>query len=143
AGTRTHREIGRQGTRARARTARLRLGARGRVMVSLPTNRDENWRYANLRPLAKANVADAQASLGAQQHNLPERLAGYERWIFCDGHFSGSDPQPDVRLKLLDARVAGESFAAMLDTDLASAGIDFALARINAARGDDVLQIEL
>ena len=27
-------------------------------MIALPTNKDENWRYANLRPLAKAR-ADA------------------------------------------------------------------------------------
>lgn len=112
-------------------------------MIALPTNRDENWRYSNLRPLAKANVEDAKTPLGSHQQDLPPQLAGFQRWYFVDGHFAASDARPDERVKLLDARVAGESFASMLDDDLASAGIDFALARINAARGDDVLQIEL
>jgi Fe-S cluster assembly protein SufD len=114
---------------------------------SLPTNRDENWRYANLRPLAKARIDDARPPVGERRLDgppaLPPALPEYERWLFCDGHFLASDESPDSRVKLLDARVAGESFAALLDADLASAGVDFALARINAARGDDVLQIEL
>ena len=31
----------------------------------------------------------------------------------------------------------------MLDADLATAGVDFALARMNAARGDEVLHVAL
>jgi Fe-S cluster assembly protein SufD len=109
----------------------------------LPSNRDENWRYANLRPLAKALIDDARAPLGNFPTPLPPALEGHERWVFHDGHFAASDAATDERVRLLDARVAGASFAALLDADLASAGIDFALARINAARGDDVVQIEL
>ena len=112
-------------------------------LPALPTNRDENWRYANLRLLAKARVEDAEAPQGTHTMPLPPRIAGFERWHFSDGHFSGSDPSPDARVRLLDAREAGASFAALLDADIASAGVDFALARINAARGDDVVQIEL
>jgi Fe-S cluster assembly protein SufD len=112
-------------------------------MIVLPTNRDENWRYANLRPLGKARVEDAQAPPGAYDMPMPARLAGFERWYFSDGHFAACDQSPDARIQLLDARKAGESFAALLDADLATAGVDFALARINAARGDDVVQIEL
>jgi Fe-S cluster assembly protein SufD len=112
-------------------------------MIALPTNRDENWRYANLRPLAKANLADAHTPPGAHGTLETTRLQGFQRWIFVDGHFAASDPAPDERVKLLDARVAGDSFAALLDADLATAGVDFSLARINAARGDDVVQIEL
>ena len=111
--------------------------------TALPTNRDENWRYANLRPLAKARVEDARGPLGTHQLPIPARLADFERWYFSDGHFAASDESSDARVQMLDARAAGESFAALLDADLASAGVDFALARVNAARGDDVVQIEL
>ena len=113
------------------------------MSVVLPTNRDENWRYANLRPLAKARVEDARPANGLIELDPPPALPGYQRWQFSDGHFTASDASPDERIQLLDARVAGESFAALLDADLSSAGVDFSLARINAARGDDVLQIEL
>ena len=112
-------------------------------MIALPTNRDENWRYANLRPLARARVDSAPSPAGKDAQPLPAALDGYQRWTFVDGHFSTSDASPDARVRLLDSRVAGESFAALLDADLASAGVDFALARINAARGDEVVQVEL
>jgi Fe-S cluster assembly protein SufD len=111
--------------------------------AALPTNRDENWRYANLRPLAKARIEDARAEPDPRKMPLPSPLPGHPRWYFSDGHFSTADDPPDSRIHLLDAREAGESFAALLDADLATAGVDFALARINAARGDDVVQIEL
>ena len=112
-------------------------------LPALPTNRDENWRYANLRPLAKANADDARAPVGVSTLALPAALDGYQRWCFSDGHLAASDRSPDARIALLDARVAGESFAALLDADLATAGVDFSLARANAARGDDVIQVEL
>jgi Fe-S cluster assembly protein SufD len=108
----------------------------------MPTNRDENWRYANLRPLTKARVEDANGPLDSRIL-IPPTLAGFDRWHFSDGHFMGSVDPVDARVRMLDAREAGESFAALLDADLATAGVDFALARINAARGDDVVQIEL
>ena len=112
-------------------------------MIALPDNRDENWRYANLRPLAKARLDSAPSPAGDVALQSPVALDGYRRWTFVDGHLSASDASPDARIRLLDSRQAGESFAALLDADLASAGVDFALARINAARGDVVLQLEL
>jgi Fe-S cluster assembly protein SufD len=113
------------------------------MSIALPTNRDENWRYVNLRPLTKANADDANPQPGWLEPSLPPALDGYQRWFFSDGHCTGPDPSADARVRLLDARVAGESFAALLDADLATAGVDFALARVNAARGDEVMQIEL
>ena len=115
-------------------------------MSSLPTNRDENWRYANLRALAKARADAAPATPAQPAFALPAPLAGFERWVFVDGRCSASPASsgaPASFTRLLDAREAGNAFAAMLDSDLATAGIDFALARINAARGDEVLHIEL
>ncbi len=110
-------------------------------MIALPTQRDENWRYANLRPLAKASV-EAVAQRDPPAVELPPPLAGFERWVFVDGRLSSGVPAGAVA-RLLDARTAGAAFAAQLDDSIASAGVDFALARINAARGDEVLHLAL
>ena len=115
-------------------------------MISLPTNKDENWRYTNLRPLAKANVDAVEAAAGSlpiAAGALPAAIAGYERWVFVDGHFAAhlSAPAPDSCGSLLSARDAGEEFSAMLDAAIATEGADFALARLNGARGDQVMHI--
>lgn len=110
-------------------------------MIALPTNRDENWRYANLRPLAKARV-DAVGAAPAPRLELPAPLPGFERWVFVDGRLAGVAPSGAVA-RVLDARTAGDAFAAQLDDSIAAAGVDFALARINAARGDEVLHLAL
>jgi Fe-S cluster assembly protein SufD len=112
--------------------------------IALPTSRDENWRYANLRPLAKARVdavVPGQSVSGAPA--LPPVLPGYERWVFVDGHHA-----PDLSTvaagscaSLVSAPDAGEALASMLDSEIAGAGVDFALARQNGARGDSVLVI--
>jgi len=114
-------------------------------MISLPTNKDENWRYANLRPLAKANAdaVEAAGAPGITANVLPALLPGYERWVFVDGRFAASlsAPASDSCATLLNARDAGEEFSAMLDAAIATEGADFALARVNGARGEQVLHI--
>ena len=112
-------------------------------MSALPTNRDENWRYANLRALSRAKPEPAApASIDL---NLPALVPGHERWVFRDGRFDAahSSPAAGSFASVLDSREAGTAFAAMLDADLAAAGVDFALARINAARGEQVLHVHL
>jgi Fe-S cluster assembly protein SufD len=60
----------------------------------LPTTRDENWRYANLRPLERARLmplaaahsAPTPAPLSASQ--LPAPLTGCARHVFVDGAFA-------------------------------------------------------
>ena len=112
-------------------------------MISMPTNRDENWRYANLRPLAKARPEAAAPVSSAGGIALPPVLPDYERWVFVDGRFSSalSAPAPDSCATLLNAREAGEEFAALLDASMAAEGVDVALARMNGARGEQVLNV--
>jgi Fe-S cluster assembly protein SufD len=113
-------------------------------MISLPTNRDENWRYANLRPLANANFEAVSAVPGVLPTTaLPPALPGYERWVFVDGVFAAtlSVVAPQSCARLLSARDAGEEFSALLDAAIATEGADFALARLNGAHGDAVLEI--
>ena len=62
------------------------LAARG-----LPSTRDENWRYANLRPLERARfvpVAAPAGTTGPAASDLPATLAGFARYTFVDGIFA-------------------------------------------------------
>ncbi len=111
--------------------------------IALPTNRDENWRYANLRPLAKAKSDAIAAHDPATPVDLPAILPDYERWVFIDGHYSrelSTDTDASCA-RLIGVREAGDTLLTMLDLDLAQAGVDFSLARVNGARGDVVLHI--
>jgi len=68
-------------TRRRALAALLASG--------LPTSRDENWKYANLRPLEKlrylpASIA-APAAAPVTAAALPAALPGHARYVFVDG----------------------------------------------------------
>jgi Fe-S cluster assembly protein SufD len=112
-------------------------------MISMPTNRDENWRYTNLRPLAKARPQAVEATTRDVSIPLPKALPGYERWVFVDGRFASdlSAPASGSVATLLNSRAGGEEFAALLDAAMATEGVDFALARLNGARGEEVLYI--
>jgi Fe-S cluster assembly protein SufD len=65
---------------ARRRRAIAALLAKG-----LPTVRDENWRYANLRPLERARFVPAPGPTGWSPEGLPPPLPGYSRYVFVDG----------------------------------------------------------
>ena len=91
-------------------------------MIALPTNKDENWRYANLRPLAKANADAVAANTAPAALALPAPLPDYERWVFVDGWFApdlSTNPASSCAT-LLNARDAGEDFSAMLDAAIAN-----------------------
>jgi Fe-S cluster assembly protein SufD len=77
-------------SRERRRSAIDTLAVQG-----LPTSRDENWKYANLRPLDKVRFAPLSADASANANalspvtlaDLPPRIAGYARYTFVDGVF--------------------------------------------------------
>jgi Fe-S cluster assembly protein SufD len=56
----------------------------------LPTSRDENWRYANLRPLEKTTYRSVAPSGPPKValSDLPPTIAGYARYVFVDGAFA-------------------------------------------------------
>jgi Fe-S cluster assembly protein SufD len=66
--------------------------------VGLPTVRDENWKYANLRVLEKVRFAPRTGKAAAVSADaLPTLLPGYSRFTFVDGVFApelsgGSSP---------------------------------------------------
>ncbi len=71
-------------SRERRRSAIETLQSEG-----LPTSRDENWKYANLRPLEKVRFAPpavVESKLTAA--DLPDPVKGYARYTFVDGVFA-------------------------------------------------------
>jgi Fe-S cluster assembly protein SufD len=66
------------------------------AVEGLPTTRDENWKYANLRPLdkvrfaplAEAASANVTAPAPVTAADLPPAVAGYARYVFVDGVFA-------------------------------------------------------
>jgi Fe-S cluster assembly protein SufD len=69
--------------RAHRHTALAGLLARG-----LPTQRDENWRYANLRALEKTSFTPAAVAAGIGTAELPATIAGFTRLVCVDGQFA-------------------------------------------------------
>jgi Fe-S cluster assembly protein SufD len=56
--------------------------------AGLPSARDENWKYANLRALERLRFVPAAAGVAPQAASLPAPLAGFARYVFLDGRFA-------------------------------------------------------
>jgi len=54
----------------------------------LPVSRDENWKYANLRPLEKVRFTAPVSAPLIDASELPPAIEGYARYTFVDGLFS-------------------------------------------------------
>ncbi len=68
--------------------AHRRHALQGLLERGLPTTRDENWRYANLRSLEKANFTPGTSPSGVSVADLPATLEGFARFVFVDGQFA-------------------------------------------------------
>jgi Fe-S cluster assembly protein SufD len=61
--------------------------------AGLPSTRDENWKYANLRPLERLRfLPAAPAAVTAAQ--LPPPVSGFARQVFVDGRFAAALSAP-------------------------------------------------
>ena len=80
----------------------------------LPTTREENWRYTNLRPLERARFVPVAAAAGAPVlpagSDLPPRLEGFARYTFVDGTFASelSSPEEHAGLTVRNLRRVAE-----------------------------------
>lgn len=98
-------------SRERRRNAIDTLTAEG-----LPTSRDENWKYANFRPLEKVRFAPPVIDIpagpgpGSQPNlkvaDLPAGIEGYARYTFVDGVFAPalSTPVPKAGITVTSLR---------------------------------------
>ncbi len=59
-------------------------------VAGLPTTRDENWKYANLRVLEKNTFRSVERESRAKVavSDLPAAIADYARYVFVDGVFA-------------------------------------------------------
>jgi len=145
-------------SRERRRSAIETLATEG-----LPTSRDENWKYANLRPLEKVRFAPPAIGVpagpgpGAQPSlkvaDLPAGIEGYARYTFVDGVFAPalSTPVPRAGIAVTTLRAgpvaeaagsrSGGAAAASAPGSRApsSAGTDAAHASASARAGSPVL----
>jgi Fe-S cluster assembly protein SufD len=64
----------------------------------LPTTREENWRYTNLRALERARLAPVLAAAAAPEP--PARLHGFARYTFVDGVFTPELSSPEEQAAL-------------------------------------------
>jgi Fe-S cluster assembly protein SufD len=70
---------------ATADGAARRLALQTLQAHGLPTARDENWKYANLRVLERQRFLPAAPAAAAAAPPLPGPLAGFSRYVFIDG----------------------------------------------------------
>jgi Fe-S cluster assembly protein SufD len=71
-----------------AGAARRRAAIEALQASGLPSAREENWRYANLRPLERQRFSPAAAPKPPSAGELPVPIAGYARYVFVDGVFA-------------------------------------------------------
>jgi len=112
----------------------------------LPAARDENWRYANLKPLDKAVFTPAAAAADLDAALLPEALEDHVRYVFIDGRFfaagSATGAQSGVTVTTGRAPAAGprgdDAGFALLNDAFATDGADITLAD-DATAGIEVI----
>jgi len=83
--------------------------------AGLPSSRDENWKYANLRSLERARfVPAAPVETLPAAAELPPALPGIARYVFVDAHFAPAASAP-LRAGVVSRTVQAGDGAAMAD----------------------------
>jgi Fe-S cluster assembly protein SufD len=106
----------------------------------LPTTRDENWRYTNLRPLERARLAPVAAA--SPRPNLPAGLARFARYAFVDGAFAPelSSPQEQAGLTVRRQPAAFPALSTLPEARLAllneAFATDTAAIHVSGAAGE-------
>jgi Fe-S cluster assembly protein SufD len=107
----------------------------------LPSSRDENWRYANLRPLERVRFAPAPSPDRLETLALPAPIASFVRYVFIDGRFDSSLSAP--RTTGSGVQVEPLRSDAEPDATLPSAAPEGAFALLNAAFATDGVQVRV
>lgn len=124
---------------ASARAPRRRSALRALEAEGLPSSRDENWKYANLRSLERARFLPTPPAPGLPElTDLPAGLPGIARYLFLDGRFAPSASSPlEPPVQVLPAPAdPGEPPAAL-------SGGDERFALLNTAFAHDVFSLEV
>jgi Fe-S cluster assembly protein SufD len=127
------------------------------VEQGLPASRDENWKYANLRPIDRMRFTPVPAQTPIDPRKLPPAIEGYTRFVFVDGVFSAAlsgsaAPCEGVSFRSMGAaehvgdvarRLVSNAVSAANGASLGSvsADIDASFALLNEAFATDGAQI--
>jgi Fe-S cluster assembly protein SufD len=110
----------------------------------LPTSRDENWKYVNLRPLEKVRFAPpsggAQSTITAR--DLPAAVAK-SRYVFIDGVLSQALSTPSTHAGVLVTSMKASSIASPTAANDPPLPPDLRFALLNEAFATDGAQIEV
>jgi len=136
--------------------ARRRAAMEALAAAGLPGTRDENWKYANLRPLERASFTpaglDSAAHGAGRVPELPARLPGFARYVFIDGNFApalsdalAASAAPLTLLALADSEGPASSAATGADERFALLNAAFATdgAAVTVPAGAGAAQLEL
>jgi Fe-S cluster assembly protein SufD len=131
------------------------------LAAGLPSTRDENWRYANLRALDRQafapSAAPAAEALQQAASVLPPPLEGHARLVVVDGWLCtalSTSPLPAVVSRVEGEAVAAARAGSPRDAAEApatpsrplatgSASVDLRLAQLNAALAPEALLLQL
>jgi Fe-S cluster assembly protein SufD len=107
--------------------------------AGLPSTRDENWKYANLRALERLRFVPAAAA-APQGLSLPAPLEGFSRYVFVDGRFA-----PEFSAGALDsfASLAAAPQALSVSSLAGARGTDERFALLNEAFATDGARLHL
>jgi Fe-S cluster assembly protein SufD len=108
--------------------------------AGLPSTRDENWKYANLRALERLRFVPAAAAAAPQGLALPAPLEGFSRYVFVDGRFA-----PEFSAAAVDgfASLAAGRQALSASSPIGARGTDERFALLNEAFATDGARIHL
>jgi Fe-S cluster assembly protein SufD len=122
--------------------ARRRRAIEALLTQGIPSSRDENWRYANLRPLERVRFAPAERATQAQPlASLPARIPGYARYVFLDGVLAPqADGSAQASRSVLVRTLAGSTAEPAIESDRAG-GTEAAFALLNDAFAVDGAEI--
>ncbi|HVH83054.1 MAG TPA: Fe-S cluster assembly protein SufD [Steroidobacteraceae bacterium] len=133
--------------------ARRRAAMEALAVTGLPSLRDENWKYANLRPLERASFTPAALTPPATGADaafaagLPARITDFMRYVFVDGVFapalSDASAATAAQVMPLSARVDNPGAPPASLVPGRELGVDQRFALLNEAFATDGAAIDV
>lgn len=126
---------------------RRRAAIEGLAALGLPTARDENWKYANVRVLERARFVPAPPPerVRLEAGILPEPIGGYARYVFVDGVFAPelSSPLERAGVSVRSLRTEPPESQGAEPSSVPADAADLRLALLNEAFATDAVRVHV